>query len=96
MYVENIVTYYIPNAFTPNGDGKNDNFKVTGYSVSGYNMEIYNRWGQQIFKSSGAFDEWKGDDAGGKSLPSGVYSYQIRIYNDPSHKVRNGVVTLVR
>ncbi len=96
VYVENIVTYYIPNAFTPNGDGKNDNFKVTGYSMSGYNMTIYNRWGQQVFKSHGAYDEWNGDDADGKSLPTGVYTYQIRIYNDPSNEIRNGVVTLVR
>jgi len=96
LIVENIITYYIPNAFTPNGDGRNDDFMVSGYSIAGYEMQIYNRWGQQVFHTSGPFDKWKGNDLNGKPVQEGVYTYVIRIFNEPGSPVRNGMVTLVR
>ncbi|MBK9045907.1 MAG: gliding motility-associated C-terminal domain-containing protein [Bacteroidetes bacterium] len=96
VFVENVVTFYIPNSFTPNGDGINDNFGVTGYSVEGYDLSIWGRWGQPIFISEGPYDQWDGLDENGKPLPEGVYVYQLKVTNDPDKKVRTGTVTLIR
>ena len=94
--VENVVTYYIPNAFSPNGDGVNDEFGVTGYSISGYQMQVFNRWGQQIFESAGSTQPWNGKDENGNEAPSGVYTYLIKVLNDPDKEIRTGTFTLVR
>ena len=96
IFVENVVSFYVPNAFTPNGDGKNDNFLVTGHAISGYEMQIYNRWGQEVFHSSGPYDSWNGNDSKGSPVQEGVYTYRLKIYNDPGNTARNGTVTLVR
>jgi len=96
VYVENVVTFYIPNSFTPNADGYNDEFAPIGYSVAGYNLNIFNRWGQSVFTSSGLFDKWNGTDTSGDQLPDGVYVYQLKVLNDPENKIRTGTVTLLR
>lgn len=96
VYVENVVTFYIPNSFTPNEDGYNDEFGPIGYSVEGYNLNIFNRWGQSVFNSTGLFDKWNGTDSGGAKLPDGVYVYQLKVLNDPENKIRTGTVTLLR
>ncbi len=94
--IENVVTYYIPNAFSPNGDGVNDEFGVTGYSISGYELEVFNRWGEVVYASSGLTHPWNGRDVNGKDAPSGVYTYRVRVLNDPDKETRTGTITLVR
>ncbi len=96
VYVENVVTFYIPNSFTPNADGYNDEFAPVGYSVEGYDLAIFNRWGIRVFNSSGLFDKWNGTDISGDKLPDGVYVYQLKVLNDPENKIRTGTVTLLR
>lgn len=96
IYIENVITFYIPNAFTPNQDGKNDQFTVTGYSISGFDMQIFDRWGQLVYESSGPKDGWNGNDRNAKPCMQGVYTYRLKIHNDPKNEVREGIVNLVR
>ena len=95
LEVENFITVYIPNSFTPNGDSRNDTFSLNGFSTGGYSMNVFNRWGQEVFRSSGDYDEWDGTFLG-KDAPAGVYTYLFRVKNDASQKPYTGTVTLIR
>ena len=68
----------MPNAFSPNGDHINDHFgPVTyGHPVH-YQFQIFNRWGQCIFISFRAEDQWDGI-VNGQPAPVGTYHYRIR------------------
>ncbi len=96
LSVEDVLTVYVPNSFTPNEDGINDDFGPVGHGFPGYEMSIFNRWGQEVFSFSGDDGKWDGNDRSGKVLPSGVYVYQIRVFNSTSGKPIRGTVTLVR
>ena len=68
---------YAPNAFTPNNDGKNDAFHFIGMGIEEFEVSIYNRWGEVIYQSNDIYQGWDGTYKG-KSLPTGVYIYDIR------------------
>ncbi len=67
-----------PNVITPNNDGLNDEFTLPmpfrGRCEMGIFKEvsIYNRWGNEVFRSSGIDFSWKAED-----LPAGDYYYLI-------------------
>lgn len=68
-----------PNAFTPNGDGINDLFQVLGVDACpGFYLElnIYNRWGQNVFQSTGLSRGWDGN-FNGRSAPADLYFYTL-------------------
>jgi gliding motility-associated-like protein len=96
LEIENYITTYIPNSFTPNGDGVNEEFGLTGFSTGGYSMIIFNRWGEEVFVSSGPNDSWNGKNKKGKDAPTGIYTYLFKINNDKTQKPISGTVTLVR
>ncbi|WP_367392042.1 DNRLRE domain-containing protein [Lewinella sp. LCG006] len=91
---------FYPNIFSPNQDGVNDEFRLFYPSdcvLSNYRMEVYNRWGQQVFLSEHPAQGWRGEFKG-KSVPGGVYIYQV-LYQLPGSSERiqhSGQVTLVR
>lgn len=70
------MTLYIPNTFTPNGDGMNDTFGVSGEAIKNFNMVIYNRWGQKIFETNDANNQWDGTFNGTK-VSVGAYVYNV-------------------
>ncbi len=90
---------YIPNAFSPDGDGVNDVFRVVAEGSRIYNLQtrIYDRWGGQVFESSGLENGWDGKKAG-KDCPGGVYVYKIVYSVDgvPGSQEKAGTVMLVR
>lgn len=66
---------YVENTFTPNDDGLNDVFSPTiNCNVEEYNLRIYTRWGEEVFYSVDASEEWDGK-LNNKQLPAGMYSY---------------------
>lgn len=89
----------IPNAFSPNGDGVNDLFGI----VNSRGLEtlqefsVYNRWGQQVFNSSGDFDRaWNGIRKG-VDQEMGVYVYYIKAITFLGDEFeQKGNVTLIR
>jgi gliding motility-associated-like protein len=90
---------YVPNAFSPNGDGVNDVFvmKWEGLSIVDCRISIFDRWGGQVFESSGIAIGWDGKKAG-KDCPGGVYVYKIVYSVDgvTGNQERVGTVMLVR
>ncbi len=80
IYAEDCNKFYVPNAFTPNGDGLNDDFGPHGqFYLDDYEIFIYNRWGELVFHSTDVFQRWDGQSYKGEDLPTGVYSYLIKL-----------------
>ncbi len=93
--------FLIPNAFSPNGDGFNDVFKIIIPDKYEDNSEsrltVFNRWGTQVYRSSGLKygennDWWDGTSSSsnmvtlGEKLPSGTYYYVFTItFIDKQH-----------
>ncbi|MDO6390836.1 gliding motility-associated C-terminal domain-containing protein [Pontibacter sp. BT731] len=83
-----------PNAFSPNGDRVNDVWEIG--NIQNYpdaRIEIFNRWGNQIFSSTGYANPWDGT-YNGESLPVATYYYII--YLNSSEKPISGHVTIIR
>ncbi|MBK7388380.1 MAG: PKD domain-containing protein [Bacteroidetes bacterium] len=82
--------FFIPNIFTPNNDGVNDVFEVgAAGACAPERITIFNRWGNNIFETSGQNNFWDGK-SNGNPVPSGVYFYVIQI----GEKVYKGTVTV--
>jgi gliding motility-associated-like protein len=89
---------WIPNVFTPNGDGINETFYPVCFNIDKISMLIFNRWGNQIFESSGNIAIWDGKYKG-QFCPDGVYYYLIEYEQKGKSKElqkRHGSVTLLR
>lgn len=99
IYVKDIYTFYLPNAFTPDGDNINDEFKPVGYNLKDdeYLLQIYDRWGKLIFQSTRVQKGWDGKLADGTKAPTGFYVYRIR-FKDMDGLIHyvNGSVYLMR
>ena len=86
----------ITTGFTPNGDGKND-YWVIDYidQFPATTIDIFNRWGDQVFSSTGydtPFDgKYKGAD-----LPVGTYYYIIKLNHPGYPKPITGPLTIFR
>lgn len=89
------VTLFTPNAFTPNGDGVNDTWLIAGIALHpAAKVNVYNRYGQQVFHSTGYTKAWGGDNKGnGSPCAAGVYYYMIMLENN---KTLSGAVTILR
>ncbi|CAN5517783.1 hypothetical protein BH10BAC2_BH10BAC2_41950 [soil metagenome] len=77
VFVKNLKTPLIPNAFSPNSDGINDTW-VIGYmeSYPGVIVQVFNRYGQAVYRSIGYSKAWDGT-YNGAQLPVGTYYYII-------------------
>jgi gliding motility-associated-like protein len=96
MQVRILEKISVPNAFSPNNDGINDRWEIPG--LNGYTssqVSVFNRWGQQVFHSSGYNISWDGK-YNGKPLPVGTYYYMIDLKNDRAAKPFQGAVTIIR
>lgn len=52
--VENILSFYVPTAFTPNGDGQNDCFKPCGNGINKNNFKfiVFDQWGEVVYETN--------------------------------------------
>jgi gliding motility-associated-like protein len=84
-----------PNTITPNGDGVNDVWNIPGIeNYPNAYVVIYNRWGSEIFQSTGYKEPWNGQ-RDGKDLPTASYFYVID-YKTPGKQKLNGTVNIIR
>lgn len=98
--IKDIITKYIPNAFTPNKNDRNDIFNIYSYGISSDNFEllIFDRWGKQIFKTTDRNEGWNGAvNNVGEVAEISTYVYHIN-YKEMTGKKRNiiGHVTLIK
>ena len=83
---------FIPSGFTPNGDGVHDKWEIKAFeNISDVVVKIYNRWGQEVFSSSGYYRKWDGTSKG-VNLPTAAYYYVI----EANDKLFKGTVTIKR
>ncbi len=84
----------VPNAFSPNGDGINDVWAIQYLdSYPGCTVDVFNRYGQQVFHSSGYATPWDGR-VNGQPLPVGTYYWIINPKNGRTQE--NGSITIIR
>ncbi|HEV7230529.1 MAG TPA: PKD domain-containing protein [Bacteroidia bacterium] len=100
IIIHDVVSIYIPNAFTPNGDGLNDLFGPVGFHLTPANFEMYvfNRWGLQVYYTNDPDKPWNGTiNNGGVPSPQDSYAYRIS-YQDISGKIQHlvGGFNLIR
>ncbi|SDL80503.1 gliding motility-associated C-terminal domain-containing protein [Daejeonella rubra] len=84
----------IPNTFSPNNDGVNDLWNIIGLtSYPESKIKVFNRYGNEIFLSSGYENPWDGRYLGSELSP-GVYYYMIDLNNGT--KLISGSVLIVK
>lgn len=99
LIITDLITLYIPKAFTPNGNGRNEIFEVRGTGIYDLHLEIYDRWGRQITAVNGQGEEsvmWDGK-SNGVACPKGIYAFILdykTVGGGP--RIQMGSVTLLR
>jgi gliding motility-associated-like protein len=83
---------YIPNAFTPDANGTNDWFEPRGRYIQSYHMQITNRWGDEVFNGTHAWD----GNIQERPAQSGVYAYKITVVTENKEHKITGTLTLMR
>jgi gliding motility-associated-like protein len=98
--VEDVLIYYVPNAFTPDGDEFNQTFQpvfTAGYDPYDFHMILFNRWGEVVFESYNSEMGWDGT-YNGKIAQDGIYTWKIdfkETMTDKRHDVI-GHVNIIR
>jgi gliding motility-associated-like protein len=86
----------ITNGFSPNADGRNDTWIIDYIDqFPDCTVEIYNRWGEQLFYSTGYNVPFDGRYKG-KELPVGTYYYIINLNYPTYPKPYTGPLTIFR
>lgn len=100
-YTDSVIVEVVPdiiiiNGFTPNGDGVNDVWELD-FAIYFPDIEVfvYNRWGEELFRSSGYAVPWDGRFKG-KDLPVGTYYYIIQLNDIKYPEPFSGPVTIMR
>lgn len=86
--VDEIVLYYIPNAFTPNTSPFNQTFDpvfIPGFFPSQYSFKIFNRWGELLFETQDPTVGWDGT-YGGIIQQDGTYTWQLTFRENSTDK----------
>jgi gliding motility-associated-like protein len=96
-------SWYVPNAFSPNFDGRND--ELTAYPGCDFPFEfhrftVFDRWGNEVYRSTDAYQlAWDGTSRG-QSVPGGVYvwllEYTVLEPGGSREVVQQGDVLVVR
>ena len=87
---------FFPLAFTPNGDGINDSYDVKSFGLHDMQFTVFDRWGEVLFQSSDVNASWDGTFKG-KPVSGGVYLYTADVnFNNGTHRVYKGEITLLQ
>ncbi len=98
VYVKEIFTLYVPNAFTPDDNGLNEYFMPVGNDIDPkqYKFMVFDRWGEMVFETTNVTEGWDGKVKGKDITSDAVFSWVI-IYHDKAGlaQKRIGSVTLL-
>ena len=96
--VNPVLNIWTPKAFTPNGDGKNETFRPVVTGFNNYRLSIVDRWGNIVFESTNAYEEWNGKiNNSGIECPQDIYTWRLFILDFAnSPKQEHGMVLLYR
>lgn len=86
--INEVVVFYIPNAFTPNSDPFNQNFAPTfipGFDPRDYQFIIFNRWGEVVWQSTDLTEAWDGSGINGL-VEDGAYAWELTFRENRSDK----------
>ena len=88
---------YVPTGFTPNRDGRNDKFTPFPVGMKSITyFKVFNRWGQQIFSTTGLNEGWDGT-LNGVEQTTGTYVWMIQgLTNENKIITKKGTITLIR
>jgi gliding motility-associated-like protein len=85
----------IPNTITPDGDNYNDTWIIGNIDLyPNATVKVFNKWGNELFSSSGLYTPWDGT-VNGNPLPSEVYYYIIVLGNEDNNEY-TGTITIIR
>jgi hypothetical protein len=98
--VEDVITLYVPNAFTPyyadNIKGRNPMFYAYGIGVHDFDFYIFTRWGEKIFESHDIYKGWDGSYKG-DMVSDDTYVWVVKGRSITGKSIsRTGTVTIVR
>lgn len=99
--IDDVLVYYVPNAFTPDGDDLNNIFLpifTAGFDPLDYHLIIFDRWGEVLFESFNAAIGWDGTYVNGSIVKYGVYVWTIEFGEITSDRqnIIHGHVALVK
>lgn len=89
IIVQDVLIFYVPNAFTPDGDAFNEVFKpvfTSGYDPYDFHLMIFNRWGELVFESYNSQVGWNGDYSDQGLVQDDVYVWKIDFKETMSDK----------
>jgi gliding motility-associated-like protein len=100
VMMDEVLIYYIPNAFTPDDDVFNQTFRpvfTSGHDPFDFNMQIYNRWGEIVFETNNDRIGWDGTYHG-EVVKEGTYTWRIEFKTTTSdeRKFVTGHVNVLR
>ncbi len=101
VYVEEIIIFYIPNAFTPDGDDYNETFQpifYSGHDPYDFHFMIFDRWGEIVWESYNPSAGWDGTYGDGGLVEDGTYIWTLdfrETMSDKRHE-HNGHVTVLK
>jgi len=85
--VNEVFSFFVPNAFTPDENGVNEAFQwvSTGVSPNDFEFIIFNRWGEEVFRTNLVDGFWDGKKDG-EYVPSGIYPYRVQLRDNFNKK----------
>ncbi|MFT7611351.1 MAG: gliding motility-associated-like protein, partial [Parvicellaceae bacterium] len=94
---DSVITISIPSGFTPDGnDITNATWEIAGLDTySSCEVMIFNKWGNEIFTSTGYPIPWDGT-YNNKALPVGAYYYVIKLNDAVGTTPYKGTVTIIK
>ena len=95
--VKQLITIFVPSAFSPNGDGFNDALTLGYNLINSVDFQVFNRWGQRVYSSNNLDLQWDGRNENNTLLPEGVYVYHLKAQDFRGNLIqKSGTITLIK
>ena len=92
-----LLSTFMPNAFSPNSDGLNDRLCIPANAcITGFVLKVYDRWGEKVFESTSLTDCWDGTYKG-QDLNTAVFVYYLEAILSTGDKLEHkGNISLIK